>query len=131
MRYLIMLLLSVLLLSACKKAKINKITGTYTGKLTIWHQRYANPQQPGVIITDSVSIDTFFTVAATGKDSIIFNSRHRFEYSRENEYHTTEYGSHHSITYDYEVSARHNTLKYTKYESSQGFPSGAIFNGVK
>ena len=126
MRYLIMLLLS-----ACKKAKINKITGTYTGKLTIWHQRYANPQQPGVIITDSVSIDTFFTVAATGKDSIIFNSRHRFEYSRENEYHTTEYGSHHSITYDYEVSARHNTLKYTKYESSQGFPSGAIFNGVK
>lgn len=131
MRYLIMLLLPILLLSACKKAKINKITGTYTGKLTIWHQRYANPQQPGVVITDSVTIDTFFTVASTGKDSIIFNSRHRFEYSRENKYHTSEYGSHHYINYDYDVSAKHNMLKFTKYEGSQGFPSGAIFNGVK
>lgn len=131
MRYLIMLLLPILLLSACKKAKINKITGTYTGKLTIWRQRFANPQQPGVVITDSVTVDTFFTVAATGKDSIIFNSRHRFEYSRSNHYHYNLAGSHTYTNYDYDVSSKHNTLKFTEYTGSQGFPSGAIFNGVK
>ncbi len=131
MRYLIILLLPILLLSACKKAKINKITGTYTGKFTYWYQRFANPQQPGVVITDSVTVDTFFTVAATGKDSIIFNSIHRFEYNRKNEYQTTIMGSHSSVKYSYEISSRHNTLKFIKSESSQGFPSGAIFNGVK